>query len=98
MCRVCHGRSLRYQDVGGIGEVFSYTVNWHPWRPGLKVPYIIAMVELAEQEGLRLTTNLVNCEPGDLHIGLSVRVVFDQQDEYYVPIFEPVRPGGRDVG
>ena len=53
------------------------------------MPYVIAIVELPEQEGLRFTTNVVNCVPEDVMIGMPVRVLFEQYDEIYVPVFEP---------
>jgi uncharacterized OB-fold protein len=69
--------------------VFTYTVNHHPFNPAVPVPYLIAIVELVEQHGLRFTTNLVNCASEDAAIGLPVRVVFEQHGEVYVPLFEP---------
>ncbi len=59
------------------------------WNPDVVVPYVIAMVELPEQAGLRLTTNIVNCATEDLYIGLPLRVTFEQQGEHFVPLFEP---------
>ena len=53
------------------------------------MPYVIAMVELTEQAGLRLTTNIVNCAAEDLSIGMPLRVIFEQQGEHFVPLFEP---------
>lgn len=53
------------------------------------VPYVIGMVELPEQVGLRLTTNVVNCAAEDLYIGMPLRVTFEQQGEHFVPLFEP---------
>ncbi len=35
--------------------------TYQPWMPGPEPPYVVAIVELPEQEGLRLTTNIVNC-------------------------------------
>jgi uncharacterized OB-fold protein len=46
-------------------------------------------VELPEQQGLRLTTNLVNCEPDLVRVGLLVQVVFEQHEDVFVPLFEP---------
>jgi uncharacterized OB-fold protein len=77
------------EAVSGRGVVFSYTFNHQPWVPAPDHPYPIAIVELPEQEGLRLTTNLVNCEPEAVRVGLPVQVVFEQHDEVFVPLFEP---------
>ena len=44
---------------------------------------------LDEQDGLRLTSNLVNCPVDDVHIGMPVRVTFEQHDLVWFPLFEP---------
>lgn len=65
-------------------------MNHQPWFPGMQVPYVIALVELAEQEGLRLTTDLVGCAPEDVRIGMAVRVTFRPvSDDVALPLFEP---------
>ena len=47
------------------------------------------IVAFPEQEGLRLTSNLVNCAPDEARIGLPVRVVFERHDRVWFPLFEP---------
>ena len=44
-------------------------------RPGL--PYVVAVVAIEEDARVRLTTNIVGCDPADVEVGLPVRVVFD---------------------
>ena len=58
-------------------------------------PYVIAIVELDEQPGLRLTTNIVNCPVEAVHIGMRVRVLFDHREDVWLPLFEPL-PGDSD--
>src|SRR5438874_2180073 len=77
VCPRCHGRDLGWERTSGTGTVVSYTVNHQRWIPTMEVPYVIALVELAEQAGLRLTTNLVGCAPDDVRIGMPVRVRFE---------------------
>ena len=48
--------------VSGHGTVSTHTVNYHPYNPEIPVPYVIAIIELAEQSGLRLAANIVDCE------------------------------------
>lgn len=88
-CRSCHGEQLEVTSVSGRGHVVTYTVNRQPWRPGVAVPYVIAIVELVEQPGLRLTTNLVGCALEEIHIGMMVEVEFERAGEAYVPVFCP---------
>lgn len=88
-CPACGARELAPEPVSGRAEVFSYTVNHQPWD-GSTEPYVIALVAFPEQDGLRLTTNIVGCEPGDVRIGMPVRVTFEQHGEVWFPLFEPV--------
>ena len=87
-CPSCGSRDVAPEAVSGRGEVFSYTVNHQAWD-GSDEPYAIVLVALPEQEGLRLTSNLVNCPVGEARVGLGVRVVFEQHDEVWFPLFEP---------
>jgi uncharacterized protein len=96
VCRRCLSSDLEVATVSGRGHVLTYTINRQPWRPGVPVPYVIAIVELVEQPGLRLTTNLVRCEDEDIEISMPVQVEFDRAGEIYVPVFAPVREG--DLG
>jgi hypothetical protein len=87
-CTACSGRAV-YASVSGKGRVFTYTVNHHPFNPEVPVPYVIAIVELVEQEGLRFTTDILNCAVDSVTIDMPVRVVFEQQGDVFVPLFEP---------
>lgn len=89
MCPSCHSLEVGYEATSGRGRILSYTVNHRAWRPDLPVPYVIAIVELVEQTGLRLTTNLVGCPPEAAAIDLPVKVRFLAQPPYYIPLFEP---------
>lgn len=60
----------------------------------MAVPYVVAIVELDDQEALQLTTNIRGCAPDDVEIGMPVRVVFERHERpdtgsVYVPVFIP---------
>jgi uncharacterized OB-fold protein len=88
-CPSCSGRDLRAEAVSGRGEIFSFTVNHQPWD-GDPEPYVIALVALAEQDGLRLTTNIVGAGVDEIRIGAPVQVQFEQHGEVWLPLFEVV--------
>ena len=50
---------------------------------------MIAVVALEEDADVRLTTNIVGCDPDDVHIGQEVAVRFEQHDDVWIPLFEP---------
>ena len=89
ICRQCRSRSLSVSALCGQGRVASFTINHQPWFPGLEVPYCVAIVELDEQPGLRLTSNIVNSELDLIHIGMRVQVLFEQHQDVWLPLFEP---------
>lgn len=90
ICPECLGRNLTPHAVSGRGVVHTFTVNHQPWIPGFDPPYVVAIIELEEQTGLRLTTNIVGCEIDDVAIDMPVRVVFEERDDgIFLPLFEP---------
>lgn len=88
-CPKCESRRVEPEAVSGKGRVATYTVNYKSWAPDLPVPYVLALVELAEQVDVRLVTNIINCPVESVHIGMPVRVLFEQAEELWVPLFEP---------
>lgn len=92
LCPGCLGRDLEVAAVSGRGRVATFTINHQPWIPGFDPPYVVAIVELEEQAGLRLTTNIVRCAPEAVAIGMPVRVVFEAHDGVWLPLFEPDLP------
>ncbi len=57
--------------------MYSYTVTRQNQAPGFRetVPYVLAYVELSE--GIRLLTNIIDCQPNSVHIGMAVDAVFE---------------------
>jgi uncharacterized OB-fold protein len=88
-CPRCLERDVEPREAGGGGTVVSCTVNRQPWLPDFDPPYSIALVELEEQPGLRLLTNIVGVEPESVHIGMKVLATFEEQDGIWYPLFEP---------
>ena len=88
-CPRCESRDTAPTPVSGRGTVASFSINHQQWEPDLDVPFAIALVELDEQPDVRLVTNIVNCPLEEIHIGMPVRVLFEQNDDVWVPLFEP---------
>jgi hypothetical protein len=77
VCPACLGDGVEWVRASGRGTVYSFTVTHQNAAPGFRdeVPYVLALVELAE--GPRLLTNVLGCAPGDVRIGMPVEVVFE---------------------
>jgi uncharacterized protein len=87
-CPGCGG-AVTYEPVSGRGAVYTFTVNHYQFHPDVAPPNIIAIVQLDEQDDLRVATNLVHCVEEDVTVGLPVTVLFEEHGEVYYPVFEP---------
>ncbi|SEG88547.1 Acetyl-CoA acetyltransferase [Thermomonospora echinospora] len=93
-CRSCRGPNMVMAPVSGRATVVGFTVNAQQWLPGFPPPYVIAIVALAEDDGARLMTNIVHCDPADVHVGMQVRVLFEvasagADEKIHLPLFAP---------
>jgi hypothetical protein len=90
-CSYCGADEVEWIESAGDGEVYSFTViRRAPAYPAFEeeIPYVVAYVEL--DEGVRVCTNVVGCEPEDVEIGTPVSVTFDHvSDDVALPKFEP---------
>jgi uncharacterized OB-fold protein len=91
VCPACYARELAPEAVSGRATVLTCTWNHQPWVPSPDHPYPIAIVEIEEQPGLRLMTNILHVTPETPLIGMPVQVVFEQHDDVWIPLFEPRR-------
>ena len=89
ICPRCRSRARSHVAVSGRATVVGVTVNAHPWVPGFEPPYAIANVALEEDPSVRLTTNVVGCDPVEVHVGQRVAVRFEHCEDVWVPLFEP---------
>ena len=88
-CTRCLGDNLQWNTVTGRGTVYACSVHHRPGVAGMKdcVPYVVALVEL--QEGVRLLSNIVGCDPGIVRIGQAVTGAWDSLPEgRHLPVFE----------
>lgn len=76
LCAACLSENQRWEQVQGIGTVYSYTIIHRPPTPAFddEVPYVVAEVELAE--GPLMLTNIVGCPPEEVFVGMPVGVTF----------------------
>jgi hypothetical protein len=95
VCAGCLGAEIEHFVASGRGKVYTYTITHQNQAPGFReaTPYVMAYVEL--EEGPRLLTNLVDCDPEQVRIGMPVRVDFapcepsPEGDVFAVPRFRP---------
>jgi acetyl-CoA acetyltransferase/uncharacterized OB-fold protein len=89
VCRYCRSRDVGVRALSGRATLAGFTVNHRFSLPGLPAPYVIAQVAIAEDPRVRLTTNIVECDPDRLELGQQVEVVFEQLEDVWLPLFRP---------
>ncbi|MCC6383086.1 MAG: OB-fold domain-containing protein [Dehalococcoidia bacterium] len=89
LCPACNSPELRFEAVSGRGRVYSFTVVRDNVTRGFEaeVPYVVALVELAEQKRLIVVTNLPEADPERVRVGSPVVVDFEARDGMTVPQF-----------
>jgi uncharacterized OB-fold protein len=74
-CPECFSAEFSTFDCTGLGTVYSYTVIRKVANAYQEVtPFVVAYVEL--EEGPRVMTNIVDCAPEDVSVGMAVTMVF----------------------
>ena len=97
MCPSCHSLEYEWSKVSGKGVVYSFVVVLNPVHAAIRekdqVPYNISLIELEEQGGLRVCSNVLNIAPEDIYVEMPVKVTFmptvDEPD-VVLPLFVPV--------
>tara|TARA_B100000315_G_C14283758_1_gene454221 strand:+ start:11 stop:421 length:411 start_codon:yes stop_codon:yes gene_type:complete len=90
ICAHCWSNDVAWVQSSGKGTVWTFTVTYQNRTPGFAedVPYVLAMVEL--DEGVKMFTNIVDCNPKDVKIGMPVEVTFVQATgQITIPYFKP---------
>ena len=77
MCAACGSWQWEWARSSGRGTVFTWTVIARALHPAFQndTPYAPVVIEM--DEGVRLLSQVVDCAPDQLRIGMRVEVVFD---------------------
>ena len=90
MCPKCQSLEWETQVASGKGQVHSFTVMHYPKFPGFEYPFVAALIDL--EEGTRIVSNVVDVDPGEVHIGMPVVCSVEKVDEEMkLPLFRPAR-------
>ncbi|HKZ79874.1 MAG TPA: Zn-ribbon domain-containing OB-fold protein [Pyrinomonadaceae bacterium] len=92
ICPYCFSDKFEWRQAAGRGTVYSFTIIHRAPFPAFrdKVPYVLALIELTE--GVRMMTNILECEPNMVEIGMPVEVTFeDVTEEVTLPQFRPAK-------
>lgn len=91
-CPECWSQDLDWKESSGRATLYSYSITYEGVEEMFAddLPIILAWIDLPE--GIRMTTNIIECEPEDVKIGMELEVVYVKAtDEFTLPFFKPVR-------
>lgn len=93
-CTNCMSQNIGWSKASGKGKIYSYSIAYEypPARVAkfLSTPYTIALIDL--EDGVRMMTNIIDCKPEDVKIGLDVEVKFvDIGEGVILPKFRPAK-------
>ena len=96
ICDRCQSMDLAPEEVSGRATLYSWTSvrqAFHPYFAD-RIPYVLAVVELVEEPGLRLTTGLPDIPEDEVHIGMALEVSFRQvTDGLTLAMFDTPKTG-----
>jgi uncharacterized protein len=84
------GKAMQWVTASGRGTLYTYTIMHHAYTSSMKgkIPYVVAVVKL--EEGPFFHSNLVDCSPDEVAIGLSLKAVMREHETgLVVPMFQP---------
>lgn len=89
-CPACLSQEIEWPTLSGHGRIYSFTVVARAIFPEMEecIPYVPALVELPDAQGIRLITNIVDVPISEITVGAGVEVVWDERaDGIVVPRF-----------
>jgi len=89
-CPSCWSDDVDWIEAAGEGSLYTWSTVYQNDLPPFhdQIPYVAAIVEL--DEGPRMMTKIVDCEPAQLAIGMRLRARFEPlDDEVTIIVFEP---------
>jgi uncharacterized protein len=91
-CSNCLSTDLEFVPLPGTGTVFTFIIVRHPLNPKAAdyVPFMPAAIDADGAPGMRFVSNVVDCEPEDVKIGMKVNVVWNHvSDTLTLPFWAP---------
>jgi uncharacterized OB-fold protein len=92
-CPHCYSWNFDWAKLGETGTVASFVIVHYVSIPAFQddVPYVVAHIALDGTDNqVTMISNVVQCPPQDVRVGMPVRVVFDDVTaDVTLPKFRP---------
>ncbi|MEX5708690.1 OB-fold domain-containing protein [Parafrankia sp. FMc6] len=92
LCPGCGEPGWHYVESRGTGRVVAHTVVHRALSPDFATPFVLATVEVDGE--WTMLTNIVDCDPDQVAVGLPVRVRFLDCEGGALPCFAPESSAG----
>jgi hypothetical protein len=93
VCPRCWSDATAWLEASGEGTIFSFAVYHRAYHEAFRplLPYVVAVVELAE--GPRLVSRLVAVAAERVSVGMPVRLGWEAVEGSMLPVFRPAEGG-----
>ncbi|TPG36618.1 Zn-ribbon domain-containing OB-fold protein [Mycolicibacterium hodleri] len=90
-CPACRSTNVDWPELSGLATVFTFSVvRGYPGIPDITL--VPAVLDLPDAPGARLVCSLIDVDPDEVHIGMSVTVDFAPiSDGWQQPVFRPIQ-------
>lgn len=94
MCPKCWSLDVEPSAVSGRGRVQWFTLMFQG-APGASpdAPVPVSVIELEEQEGLRVDATLIDCDPAEVRCDMPVELAWTGAESAPLPAFRPSTSG-----
>lgn len=90
LCPACGSSRLHWRPATGRGRVYAVSVQYRAGTPQMndRCPFAVALIDL--DEGVRVMSNVVDCDPEAVTVGQAVEVAWEPlSDGRHLMVFRP---------
>lgn len=92
ICGACHSTAIAWPPAPSHAEVYSFTVVHYASHPAVsgQLPYVVGLIAFPDLPGVRLVSNITDCDPADVKVGMALTLWWDEPgDGQFLPRFRP---------
>ena len=82
-CPNCRSQAVAWPTLSGRGVIYSFTVVRRAVVPAMAghIPYVPAVIELPDADGIRLISNIVGAPVADIRVGAEVQAIWEDRED-----------------
>jgi uncharacterized protein len=96
ICPKCWSDHVDRHEVAGTGRIQWFTLLYQGLESATPDhPYPAVVIELDDQEGLRIDSTVVQCAPESISCDMPVELTWAGEERAPIPVFRPADPSLR---